>query len=333
MTNDAFAANRWANQDRPIPDHSGTITLSSKRWKPSFSDLLLLVCIGVLTIAAPFLGGFYIYMFTLAGIYAIVTLGNNLLLSHAGLLSLAQGGLVAIGAYACGYAARSGLPFLATLVAGSLAAALCGFVIGLPALRLRGHFLSLVTLSFALAVFEIIIVLEDFTGGNVGLPVTENTLSPILNFYAVLGVVALVTVSQSILLSTRTGIALRLVRDSERAAAASGINIAKYKLVAFIYAGILAGVSGTFFVSATGYLAPSMFDVWLQVYILVAVVIGGMGPPAGAVFGAVLIEVIPQLTSAYQGLSSIILGIALLAVLLGARSTLSRRVQALVRQR
>ncbi len=309
-----------ARPDVPVARQRDLSVSRDGKWKPSWSDMALLGCLTILAVAAPFLGGFYMYVFTLAGIYAIVALGNNLLLSHGGLVSIGQGGLLAIGCYVYAFAARAGWPVPFIVILSTTVAALSGLLIGLPALRLSGHYLALVTLSFAIAVAEVIIVFDDYTGGTSGIPIAANTLSPIANFYAILAVTALAAISQSRLLASRFGLALRLMRDSERAAAAIGINIAKYKLAAFVYSGVLAGLAGTFFVSATGYLTPTMFDLWLSVYFLVAIVLGGMGPPAGAVFGATLIAIIPQLSSAYQGLSAIIFGFALLLVLFATRT-------------
>jgi ABC-type branched-subunit amino acid transport system permease subunit len=296
------------------------------------SDVVLLAVLATAAMAAPFIGGFYLYVLTLAGIYAIVTIGNNLLLSHGGLLSLGQGGLVAISCYVCAYIGNAGMPFPIALLAGTLAAAMAGFIIGLPALRLSGHYLALVTLAFAIAAGEIIIVLDTVTGGTSGMAATDNTLPPLANFYAIVAVVAVAAMLQSALLVSRFGIALRLMRDSENAATSCGINIARYKLAAFVYSGILAGIAGAFFVSATGYIAPMMFDMWLSVYFLIAVVLGGMRSPAGAVFGASLIAIVPQLSSRYQGLSAIIFGVALLALLYATRSTLAIRLSAQFRR-
>jgi branched-chain amino acid transport system permease protein len=292
----------------------------------TYSDIALLACLVLIAAAGPFFGGFYLYVFTLSGIYAIVAIGNNLLLGHGGLLSLGQGGLLAISCYVCAFAARAGLPFPVTLILGVSAAASAGFCVGLPALRLSGHYLALVTLAFAIAVTEVLIVFDDVTGGSSGISVMSHVLSPLSNFYAILVTVGGAAILQSILLKSRFGIALRLIRDSERAASSCGINVARYKIAAFVYSGVLAGIAGTYFVSATGFLSPTMFDFWLSIYFLIAVVLGGMRGPAGAVFGAALVAIVPQLSSAYQGLSSIIFGVAILAVLFATRSRLALRV-------
>lgn len=280
------------------------------------SDMILLVVLAAAAIIGPFLNGFQLFLLTLAAIYGIVAVGNNLLLGHAGLVSIGQGALCAIGAYACGIAARADMPLAATFILAILSSTLSGVIIGLPALRLSGHYLALVTLAAAIALAEIVVLFDSWTGGVSGISVTSHTLSAFQDFEITLAVLAAVVVGQSLLLSGRFGIALRLMRDSEHAAASVGIWVARYKLIAFAYAGALAGIAGALFVSATNYLAPSMFDVWLSIYFLVAVVLGGMNRPAGAVAGAALVAIIPQLVGQYQGMSSILFGFALLAAIL-----------------
>jgi branched-chain amino acid transport system permease protein len=209
------------------------------------------------------------------------------------------------------------------------AAGLVGFAVGLPALRLSGHYLALVTLAFALASEELIIVLQEYTGGVSGMAVTRGIASTLLNYEVIVGVLCFLLVSQNLLLQGRLGRILHLVRDSERAAAASGINVAATKLVAFTYSGVLAGIAGPFFVSATQYLTPSMFDLWLSVNVLVAVVLGGMNRPLGAAAGAIFIAVLIQLSTSYQGLAPIVFGSCVLLFLLGTRGSALKGLQAL----
>jgi len=292
------------------------------RWL-SRADRVLLALLVLLAAAGPFLGGYYLYVFTLAGIYAVICLGNNLLLSHGGLVSIGQGALCAIGAYAYGAAAQQGWPVPQCLLVSVLASTLSGAIVGLPALRLSGHYLALVTLAFTISVPEVIIVLDNVTGGASGMAITT-AIPPTANFYMMLAAVALIAVSQSQLIASPFGIGLRLLRDSSRAAASVGIRGAKYKLIAFAYSGALAGFAGASFASATGYLTPGMFDVWLSIYVLAAVVLGGMRHPAGAVLGASIVAIVPQLVSQFQGLPSILFGsFLLLAILL--RSLRGRR--------
>jgi branched-chain amino acid transport system permease protein len=280
-------------------------------------------------LAGPFLGGYYLFVLTFAGVYAIAAIGNNLLLSHAGLVSLGQGGLVAVGAYAAGFAMRAGVPWYGALPISVAAAGLVGFIVGLPALRLSGHYLALVTLAFALAAEELIIVLQEYTGGVSGMPVTRGVADQLMNYELIVLVICLLLISQNLLLMGRMGRTLHLVRDSERAAAAAGINVSKTKLLAFTYSGMLAGVAGPFFVSATQYLTPSMFDLWFSVNVLVAVVLGGMNRPLYAAAGAVFVAVLLQLSTSYQGLASIIFGTSVILCLLVTRGAGLKRLRAL----
>jgi len=316
----------------PEADHPAKVmpTLVRAQKVDSSFGLAIVLPIALAALAAsagPLIGGYYLYVLTFAGIYAIVAVGNNLLLSHAGLVSLGQGSLLAVGAYAAGFSMRWGIPWYGTLPIAMAAAGLVGFVIGLPALRLSGHYLALVTLAFALAAEELIIVLQEYTGGVSGMPVTSGVAGTLLNYEVIIVVLCGLLVSQHLLLSGRFGRALHLVRDSERAAASSGINVAGSKLLAFTYSGVLAGIAGPLFVSATQYLTPSMFDLWFSVNILVAVVLGGMNRPLGAAAGAVFVAVLIQLSATYQGLASIIFGTCVLLFLSFTRGSGLRSIK------
>jgi branched-chain amino acid transport system permease protein len=269
--------------------------------------------------AGPFFGGYQLYVATLGAVYAIVALGNNLLLGHLGVVSLGQGALFGIGAYACGLALRASWPLPVAILVGAGVAAGVGFLVGLPALRLSGHYLALVTLAFAAAVVEIIIVMNPITNGVSGIAVATGVPSPLSTYLLSLGVLTAASLAQEGMLGGRLGRIFHLVRDSERAAAAVGVRIAQYKLLGFSYSGVLAGLGGSLFVLATQYLAPSMFDVFFSVYLLVAVVLGGMNRPFGAIAGSVFIAVLTQVASAFQGLVSITFGLSILIATIAAR--------------
>jgi branched-chain amino acid transport system permease protein len=207
------------------------------------------------------------------------------------------------------------------------AAGLLGFLVGLPALRLSGHYLALVTLAFGLAAEELIIVLQDYTGGVSGMPVTANAASPLVNYEFVVFTIFFLLTTQNALLGSRLGRTLHLVRDSETAAAAAGINPAATKLFVFTYSGALAGIAGPLFASATQYLTPSMFDLWFSVNVLVAVVLGGMNRPIGAVMGALFVGILIQVSANYQGLASIIFGGFVLLFLFFIREATRRRIR------
>lgn len=309
------------------PDENAPRRALSRRIRPW--EAIDVVVVATLLIGAG-LGGsipeYYLYIASLGGLYVLVAIGNNLLLAHAGIVSLGQGALFGAGAYAAAIGANRGWGFVPSAVFAVAAALVASLLVGLPAIRLRGHYLALVTLALALSFGEIITVSPSLTGGSAGFPVVSGILAPIPLFAVICVVVAIAVWSQDRLIRGRFGVTLRLVRDSESAARSCGISVPKYKIIAFGYSGVLAGVAGALFPSLTGYVAPSSFDLWLSIYILAAVVIGGMFSPVGAMLGGAFVAVLPQLVSQYQGLTAIIFGVALLVVifLLEKRALLER---------
>ncbi len=252
------------------------------------------------------------YTLVIAGTYALVTLGNNLLLGHLGIMSIGHAGFFAAGSYSFAYLVDKGVSMPVAIAIATVFAGFLGFLLSVPALRLKGHFFSLVTLGFSAAVGEIIISMPGITGGSNGLAVKTGLMSEHTLFLVVAALVGLVLLSQEMLLATRVGATLHLVRDSEVAARSLGVNIVRWRAYVFVYSGALAGLGGSFFAIAIGFLAPESFDVFLSIYFLVAVVIGGMRRPLGAVIGAGVIVEIPQQTLSTPGYSPAILGIALL---------------------
>jgi ABC-type branched-subunit amino acid transport system permease subunit len=267
-----------------------------------------LVVIAVVAVAGRNVSDYYEYIFVLGAIYALAVLGNNLLLSHVGLLSIGQGALVSVGAYVTAIAARGDVPATPSILLGVLAATGAGLVIGLPAVRLVSHYLALVTLAFALAANELIIHFRDTTGGESGLALTDHVLDSDTLYVVAFALVAVVLVTQELIIAGRLGRTLHLIRDSPRAAASFGVRIPRYKLAAFMYSGALAGLAGGLLASLTAYVSPTTFDLFLSIYIMSAVVMGGMDLPLGAVAGAFAIAAVPQLTTTTAGAAPIILG-------------------------
>lgn len=289
------------------------------RWgsRHSLDLVLVVVAVGAVVYVVSN-DNLYTYLIGIAAIYALVSVGNNLLLGHAGSVSLCQGALFAVGAYGTGLPLHHGVAMVPSMLIGIIEATVVSVVLALPAIRLRGHYFALLTLAFNGVVAEMIVITPDLTGGETGLSLGQGLLSgqtaTILAIVLALGAVVL----QNIAIRGRLGLALHLARDSEKAARASGLNVARLRLLSFGYAGLLAGIGGCLYPSMAGYLSPDTFDIWLSVYFLVAVVIGGLRSAAGAVLGAALVVAVPRLLTGYRGLSPIIFGLALLAVLIAS---------------
>jgi len=292
-------------------------------YRPGFFVTLGII---VAVIVLPMEGQFYVYVGALSGIYAIASLGESALLGHAGVVSLGQGGILGVGAYWTTQLLNHGVPLIWTLLSAMFIGGLIGVVIGVPSLRLTGHTLALTTLFFALVVPEIANVWTSASGGGGGLSLSSGLVSADTVLYVIGAVLIVIMFLQIRLLNGRFGRALRLARDSERAAASFGISTKAYKVAAFVYAGILAGLAGGLFAVLTGYVSPSDFDVWVSVYIVFGAVIGGLRNPAWVILGGLFVGGLPQLVDQYLGLSSIIFGVAILLIVIPPRLPIVRRL-------
>ena len=284
------------------------------------AGLALLVLVAAII---PFLFGPYrVSQFTLALIYAVAVLGLNLLVGYSGQISLGHGAFFALGAYTCAILLdRTGIHYLLTIPAAGLMCFLAGLALGLPALRLRGLYLALVTLALAIATPVLIRRFDGLTGGSQGLAVPQPTApswsgladDQFLYFLSLVVAAPLFWFAAG-LVRRDVGRALIAMRDDETAARTMGVNLAAYKTRAFGLSATYAGVAGSLFVFSNGFVAPESFAVTISFAFLAAVVVGGLATVAGAVFGALFIVFVPVWSSdVNDALSGVIYGAALIA--------------------
>lgn len=257
-------------------------------------------------VAAPLVGeavgGRYVpYLLNLTCIGVIVALGLNLLTGTAGLLSLGQAAFLAVGAYtAAVLGSRLGLPFYVTVPAAGLMSAAIGLVVGLPALRLKGLYLGLATLAFQFITEHVILQWESVTGGANGMGVARPALGAFAldtdtRFYYLTGATALLLgLGVANLLRSRIGRALEAIRDSDVAAEAVGVNLARYKTLAFGISAGYAGVAGALYAQYLGYIGPDHFTVMLSIEYIVMIIVGGLGSILGSVLGACFLTLMPE---------------------------------------
>jgi branched-chain amino acid transport system permease protein len=270
----------------------------------------------------PFLFGPYrVGQFTLVLAYAVAVLGLNLLVGYSGQISLGHGAFFALGAYTSAILiTKSGVPHLATL---PIAAAVCfaaGLLLGLPALRLRGLYLALVTLGVAIAVPQLIKRFDGLTEGTQGINVPKPEAPSWIPFaedqylyFLTLALTIPMFLLAANLVRGRTGRALAAVRENEIAAKAMGVNLARTKTLAFALSGMYAGVAGTLYVFSIAFVAPESFTLTISFAFLAAIVVGGLGTISGAVFGALFIEFVPVYASdVNEALAGVIYGAVLI---------------------
>lgn len=273
---------------------------------------------------------------TLALTYGLVTLSLNLLMGYGGQVSVGHGGFLAVGAYTTAIVAThfTSLPFIVVLLLAGVVTGAVGFLLGLPAGRLRSHYLAVATLGFGLAMPQIALNL-GVTGGFTGLvtptaAVGRFTLnSPVPLYYLALIVLAVSAVAIRSILSSPTGRRFMAVRDSEHTAPAMGINPWRTKVLLFTLSAFFCGLAGYVFAFYVGVVEPASFDFALSLFFFAAVVVGGMASIWGSLIGAALLVVVQQESLAAQAYSETILGVAVIIVLLlgpGGLAAMPRRV-------
>ena len=223
----------------------------------------------------------------------LVVIGLDLLLGYAGQLSLGHGVFVAIGAYASGLlTTRAGWSGWAAIPVGMMLAAFVAAAVAVPTLRLRGYYLAMATLGFPIIFDAAIRVTSQWSGGSSGvisiprLNIAGYVLrDPLVYYYLVLGVVALVLLVLWYLANSRLGLKLRAIHADETAASARGIDVTSLKVMIFVVSAVIAALSGSLYVHNVQFVAPDTFGVNYSLTLVIMLVVGGMGRIWGGISG------------------------------------------------
>ena len=255
------------------------------------------------------LSPYLLQIVVLCGINVILAVSLNLINGFTGQFSIGHAGFMALGAYASAmfslHVGRvwvaalegAGLPaavaaapaLLMALLLGGLLAALAGYLVGLPSLRLRGDYLAIVTLGFG-EIIRVLILNIDVVGGPRGLPGIPGWANV---FWVGFGVLAVILLARHLAHSTH-GRALFAIRDDEVAAEALGVDTTRYKVLAFVIGAFFAGVAGGLFAHFLSYLNPNSFTFIKSIEVIAMVVLGGMGSISGSVLAAILLTLLPE---------------------------------------
>ncbi len=257
--------------------------------------MLLLVTVPLFT------PSYYIYLLNVIMVHVILAVGLNILVGSTGQISLGHAGFFAIGAYGTALLmAKLQIPFVFSLIIAAFIAAFFGFILGLPALRLEGPYLAIVSLGFGLTIMHIIGGMEVF-GGRMGIKVPPLDLgikqlgiswvlkTDFQKYYLILFTTVIMVVCARNILKTRVGRSFVAIRDSDIAAEVIGVNLTVYKTLAFAVSAFYAGIAGGLFGFVLGFFDPFTFNLILSIIFLVMVVVGGLGTILGGIMGATLI--------------------------------------------
>ncbi|MCB1987255.1 MAG: branched-chain amino acid ABC transporter permease [Nitrospirota bacterium] len=257
--------------------------------------------LGVLLLAAPWLfAEYWLAQLTFVLIYAIAGLGLMLLAGFTGLFSLGHAAFLGVGAYTQAVLIGMGWPFPLALACAALLSAAVGLVVGLPALRVKGIYLGMATLSFGFIVEEVFARWESVTGGNAGMHVKAPTLwgwslsGGEAFYFLCLAIAVASTLGLLNLLRAPTGRAFVAIRDSEISAQSMGIHLARYKTLSFALSAGLAGIAGALYAHKLQFISPDQFNILQSIDLLLMIVIGGLGSVHGVFLGALFLIIMPQ---------------------------------------
>jgi len=252
-------------------------------------------------LAPTVLDDYFISQLTFICMYSVATVGLMLLTGYTGQVSMGHAAFFGIGAFTSAILSSKGVPFVLALPAAGLLAGVVGIFIGLPALRLSGLYLAIATMGFGFIVEEILVRWESLTHGNMGMMVDPPSIGPLLfesetsYYYLTLVVLTLTILAARNILRSPTGRAMIAIRDSEVAAQAMGISMAKYKTTAFAISAFFTGVAGSLYAHKLTFINPESFTIFVSIEFLAMIIVGGLGSIHGAVFGAAFIIFLPQL--------------------------------------
>lgn len=253
-------------------------------------------------IALPFLIGNYQLTLLVAALIAIIgAVGLNMLTGTTGLISLGQAGFLAVGAYTNAILMTDyGWPFWLSLLAAGVMSALISIFVGVPSLRLKGLYLAITTLAFAFIINHVILYADSITHGPSGVFITGAKLFGIdfqrgkALYYMTLAVTVLVVFGALNIQRTRIGRAWMAIRDHDIAARVMGVDLVRYKLLAFMISSFIVGIAGGLMSIQIRFVNAEVFSLILSIEALAIIILGGLGSIAGAVLGALFLSFLPE---------------------------------------
>ena len=269
---------------------------------------------------------YYIGVMVFVGIYSLITIGLSLLMGYAGQISLGHAAFFAMGAYASGLlATRAGLTPCAALIAAALLTSCVAFVVGVPVLKLRGHYLAMATLGLGEIMYVVLNAAVDLTGGPSGFGEIPRIRvagllisSQISRYYLVWGIVLAVLALSLNIIHSRVGRALRSIHGSEVAANAMGVDTSKYKIQVFVLSAAYASIAGSLYAHFITFVSPSSFGLKFSILLVTMVVVGGMSNVWGAMLGTVVLGTLPEVLRSFKDYDILVYGFILLMMVMFA---------------
>lgn len=306
-------------------------------WRRYAVVLAVAAIVAVLPYLVP--SAFYLRIAALVFIFSLAVLGLNLLMGFAGQVSLGHAGFFGIGAYAVAVApTHFGVPPFLALVGGVAIAGALAFVIGRPILKLKGHYLAVATLGMGILIAMVFTNEARFTGGPDGMPVPRLVLfgwtaRGSVAWYWISGVTLVLAVLLAVnLIDSPTGRALRAIHDSEVASRVLGIDVARYKLIAFVLSAVYAAIAGAYLSLFDGLVTPASAGFLRSIEFVTMAVLGGLGSILGSIVGAAMLTILPQMFTVLHDYEHIALGLAMIVFMIFLRAGIVPGIASLFRR-
>ncbi|MEB8386461.1 branched-chain amino acid ABC transporter permease [Rhodobacteraceae bacterium KMM 6894] len=310
------------------------------------SKHMALLILAVLIALSPlfFPSSYYFRVGSLIFVNSIAVIGIVILAGYAGQITLGHAGFAGIGAYACALApVHLGLHPAFAVVLGAAVSAVMAYLVGRPILRLKGYYLGVATLGFGILVSMVLANEREITGGPDGIQVPDLGLRGLLKswglnlsnsefWYILSGLALLVGAWIALnLYNSPTGRALRALHGSEIAARTVGIDVARLKLQAFVISAVYASVSGSLLALQNKFITPDVAGFMHSIEMVTMAVLGGVGSVLGAVFGAAILTMLPQLLTVFAEYEMLLMGLVMMLVMIFMRDGLLPSILRLLR--
>ncbi len=300
--------------------------MKSKFWRNTFiltGISLVLMVVPFILIRLELIDAYTAQIITIGGINAIMALSVNVVSGITGQLTLGQCAFQAVGAYTTMILANDlGLPLPVSMMIAPVVAAVFGFLIGFPTLKLEGDYLAIVTLAFGEIIKGLLINLKGITGGPNGKSFSYSILrddlvwGPSLSYILIISMLILIIVLLQNFLRSSYGRAILAVREDEIAANSNGVNVFKYKMIGFVIAALIGGIGGALYAPFMGYIKPDLASFNNSINALIYVVLGGMGSVTGSVVAAFVLTYLQEFLRFMENYRLLVYPVVLILVML-----------------
>jgi branched-chain amino acid transport system permease protein len=273
-------------------------------WQTRTARLWLAALLLLLALFPALANGYVMGLACILGIHVIASAGLNIMTGYTGLISLGHAAFMGVGCYTAAFLAQRGVPFFLTIPMGGTVAALLGLVVGIPSLRIKGLYLAVATLAMQFILVYIFREWEPVTGGVRGVNVPNASLfgfdlhNDTRMYYVITFCAGVLLLAARNLFRTRIGRAFIAIRDKDISAEVLGINLFRYKLLAFAIGSFYAGVAGALLGYFYRAMTPEYFTLTLSIFYLAAIIVGGLGSMLGTILGAIFMTLVPELLRA-----------------------------------